>query len=118
MEKAYGFFNCEAQKKEIEAELPKIHELVRSPSELELSLFESLNLRGDEDIMTIARRLYRDGMRYVLEATYLPQTNQKAADELGAIMGQIRQSTLNPSREKLIVDIVYQEKGEYVFKEE
>jgi len=49
--KAYGFFDSKASKKEIEAELPTIRKLARTPSQLELSLVE----HPDEDLRHIAR---------------------------------------------------------------
>ena len=40
--KAYGFFECIYSKEAIEKEVPAIRELVNTPSELELSLFEQV----------------------------------------------------------------------------
>ena len=65
--KAYGFFNCKASKEKIEAELPTIRKLVKTPSKLELSLIEGVeNLRGDQDLVELAQKAQNSGIRYVL----------------------------------------------------
>jgi len=116
--KAYGFFDCTYSKEKIEQELPKAKELAKTPSELELSLIEGTeNLRGDNDLMSIARDAKRSGMKYVFEATYDGETNEKTADELEVILNMVYASPLFEKGEKFYGKVVYEDKGKYVFKE-
>ena len=114
---AYAFFNCEASKEKIEAELPFIRECVRTPSELELSLTEGFkNLTGDDQLMALVREAKEDGMRYVLKAKYKDATNKRTADEIADILNQASQTPLC-EQEELRGKIVYQnERGEYIFR--
>lgn len=76
--KAYGFFDCNASKDAIEAELPTIRELVLTPSRLELSLIEGVDaLKGESTLIALALEAKESGIRYVLEAAYPGATNKK-----------------------------------------
>jgi hypothetical protein len=116
--KAYAFFYCKASKVEIEAELPTIRELVRTPSKLELSLTEGTdNTQGDEKLKALAQEANQAGLNYMLHATYPNATNKKTADEVAAILNQAYQSPLYADKEEFRGDIVYKEKDEYVFRD-
>ncbi len=118
MGKAYGFFDCRASKEEIEAELPRIRELSKTPSELELSLIEDMdNLKGDEELMSIARDATYQGIRWVLETMYPGVTNKEAADETVSILNQAYQTPLYEDEESFRGAVVYKEKDRYTFME-
>lgn len=114
--RAYGFFYCDASKQEIETELPTICELVRTPSQLELSLIEGMdNVKGDKRLTALAQEAEQDGINYMLQATYPNGTNRDTADEVASILNQAYQSPLYEANAPFKGAIVYEEKGEYVF---
>jgi hypothetical protein len=116
--RAYGFFYCNASKQEIETELPTIRDLVRTPSHLELSLIEGMdNLKGDQRLTTLAQEAKQDRINYVLEATYPGGNNKNTADEVAAILNQAYQSPLYKAKEPFKGAIVYEENGEYIFRD-
>lgn len=116
--KAYGFFDCNASKKEIEVELPTIRDLSKTPSKLELSLIEGVDrLKGDSDLMSIAKEAKEANMKYVMEATYPGTTNKATADELATILNQAYQSPLYQKGEQFRGEIIYKKEGEYVFRD-
>ena len=116
--KAYGFFYCNASKKNIKALLPKIRTAAKTPSKLELSLTEGVdNLTVDAELTVLAKEAKQEGMNYVLEATYHGATHKNTADELSAVLNQAYQSPLYKKGEHFRGGIVYQEKGKYVLKE-
>lgn len=116
--KAYGFFNCSASKSEIEAELPTIRELVKTPSELELSLIEGVgNLKGDKKLMNIVKEAEKSGIKYVMEATYSNATNIQTANELADILNQAYNTHLYKDGEKFSGKIIYRGRGEYIFRD-
>ena len=116
--KAYGFFYCNASKQEIETELPTIRELVRTPSQLELSLVEGMdNIKGDKRLIALAQEAKRDGINYMLQTTYPNGTNKDTADEVAGILNQTYQSPLYKAKEPFRGAIVYEENGEYVFRD-
>ena len=116
--KAYAFFDCNASKKEIEAELPTIRKCVKTPSNLELSLTEGVeNLKGDNELMTLAKEAKEGGMKYVLEAKYEGSTNKQTADEVAGIMNQAYQTPLYQEGEQFRGAIVYQGIDKYVFRD-
>lgn len=115
---AYGFFYCNASKQEIENELPTIRKLVKTPSQLELSLIEGMdNVRGDKRLNALAQEAKGNGINYVLKATQANGTNGETADEVSAILNQAYQSPLYKDKEPFRGAIVYQEKGKYVFRD-
>ena len=116
--KAYAFFNCSASIEAIEEELPLIRECVRTPSNLELALMEGTdNLKGDPKLLQIAREAKKAGIRYVFDATYQGGTNRQTADELAGILNQAYQSPLYQEGEQFSGEIVFREKGKYLFRE-
>jgi len=116
--RAYGFFYCNASKLEIETTLPRIRELVETPSQLELSLIEGMdNLQGDEGLIALAQEAKEGGINYVLQAMYPGGTNRSTADELSSILNQAYQSPLYQTGESFFGEIAYGEDGEYIFKE-
>jgi len=116
--KAYGFFDCNASKEVIESELPTIRKIVQTPSKLELSLIEDVdNLKGDNDLMSIAREAKESGIKYIIEATYSGATNKETADEVVAILNQAYQSPLYQDGEQFCRAVFYKELGKYVSRE-
>ena len=124
--KAYAFFDCKASKAHIEATLPDIRDAVQTPGELELSLTEGMDeligFRGalrltDPRLSQIAKQAKEANMGYVMQAFYPNATNRKTADELSAILNQAYQSPLYSRDEQFRGEIVYEENGEYVFRE-
>lgn len=116
--KAYAFFDCKASKEGIEAILPDIRESVKIPRELELSLMEDFSqLKGDLEILDIARDAKEAGIRYAMQAKYPNATNKKTADELSAILNQAYQSPLYQENEQFRGWILYKDKGQYVERE-
>ena len=117
--RAYGFFYCDVSKQEIETELPTIRELVKTPSQLELSLIEGMNnLKGDKRLTALAQELAeQDGINYVLKATYPSGTNRDTADEVASIINQAYQSPLYETNAPFKGAVVYEEKGDYFFRD-
>lgn len=116
--KAYGFFDCSASKEAIEAELPAIRIELKTPNELELSLIEGMdNIRGDKRLTDLAQEAKQDGMRYVMEATYPGATNERTSGELQALLINTSNLLFCRTNEHIRGKVVYEEKGEYVFRE-
>jgi len=116
--KAYGFFYCGASKEAIQAKLPTIRAIVRTSDKLELSLIEGMdNIKGDKRLTTLAQEAKQDGLNYMLQATYPNGTNKDAADEVSSILNQAYQSPLYRTKEPFKGAIVYEEKGEYLFRD-
>ncbi len=69
--KAYAFFDCQANYKEINAEIPVIREMVETPFSLETSLHVGVEkLRGEDIQLESIITKFRDaGMRYALKAS-------------------------------------------------
>lgn len=116
--RAYGFFDCKASKREIEAELPTICNVVKTPSKLELSLIEGVeNLKGDNGLISIARDAKDAGIKYVLEGKCANVNNKETADEVASILNQAHQTPLYQNGELFNGAIVYKKNGKYVFRE-
>lgn len=116
--KAYAFFDCSASKIEIESLIPDIRRAVRTPSELELFLFQDFaELRGDSKLLDLVEEAKEAGMEYAMEAKYPNATNQKTADELACILNQIYQSDLFKKNENFRGGIFYEETRRYVERE-
>jgi len=116
--KAYGFFDCNATKEEIENEIPFIKKCVKTPNTLELILTENVNtLKVDSELLSIAQEAKKENIKYTMEATYPNATNKQTADELSTILNQAYQSPLYQKGEKFRGEIVYKENGEYIFRE-
>ncbi|MCX6749899.1 MAG: hypothetical protein NTZ83_00410 [Candidatus Pacearchaeota archaeon] len=116
--KAYAFFNCRASKGDIEKEIPFIRECVKTPNALELSLMEGTDtLKGDAQLLQITRDAKDAGIRYVMEATYPNATNHQTADEIASVLNQAYQSLLYEKGEQFRGEVVYKERGKYIFRE-
>jgi hypothetical protein len=116
--KAYGFFYCNASKQDIEMELPTIREMVKTPSQLELTLIEGMdNIKGDKRLTSLAQEAKQSGINYMLQATYPHGTHKDTADGVASILNQAYQSPLYKSKEPFNGAIVYEENGEYVFRD-
>ena len=112
---AYAFFDCNALKQEIEAELPTIRKLAKTPSKLELSLVEDPEkLGGDKDLIQKAKE---SGYKYAIKATYHGATNEKTADELADILIHAYQSRLYQEGEDFKGDILYKTLKGYVSRD-
>ena len=115
--RAYGFFDCNASKQEIETELPTIRELVKTPSQLELSLIEGMdNIKGNKRLTALAQEAKQDGINYMLQATYPNGTNRDTADEVASVLNQAYQSPLYKAKEPFKGAIVYEKRPWYSFK--
>jgi len=123
MGKAYGFFECGASKQRIESALPFLKEDALTPSALELTLIEGMdNLKGDAKLMALAQQAKGYGINYVLEAKYPGESNEQASNEqasieLSAIFNLICVSNLYKKGEPFNAEIVYEQDGEYLFRE-
>jgi hypothetical protein len=116
--KAYGFFDCNASKEEIEREIPTIRELVKTPSQLELSLVEGIaNLKGNKKFMTIVKEAEKSRIRYVIEATYPNATNIQTADEVAGVLNQAYNTNLYKAGKEFFGKIIYKDRGRYIFRE-
>ena len=116
--KAYGFFNCNASKEQIAVELPAIRNFAQTPSQLELTLTEGVDgIKGDTNLVALAQQAKQKGIRYVLEAKYQGATNKATANELADVLNQTYQSPLYQAGEPFSCAVVYEEKGEYLFRE-
>jgi hypothetical protein len=124
--KAYGFFYCHATRQQIETELLTIRDMVNTPSQLELSLVEGMDeligpkgaLRKiDPRLSKIAQEAKEGGINYLLQATYSGGTHEDTANEVAAILNQAYQSPLYNEGDTFKGAIVYEEKGDYIFRE-
>ena len=116
--RAYGFFYCNASKKEIEIELPTIRKLVKTPSQLELTLIQGMdNIKGDKGLIALAQEAKQGDLNYMFQATSPNRTNKYAADEVASILNQAYQSSLYKTKEPFKGAIVYEKNGEYVFRD-
>ena len=74
-------------------------------------------LTGDAQLLQIARDAKDAGIRYVMEATYSNATNHQTADEVASILNQVYQSPLYQKGEQFRGEVVFKERGRYVFRE-
>ena len=115
---AYAFFNCNASKADIEAELPTIRGMAQTPSELELSLMEGMDsLEGDQEIRDISQEAKEAGIRYAIRAKLPNSTNERTADEVSGILNQAYQSPLYQNGERFVGHILYKKGSEYVSRD-
>jgi len=75
------------------------------------------DLKGDERLTALAQKAKQHGINYVLEATDPKGTNRETADELASILNQAYQSSLYQAKEPFKGAVVYEENGEYVFRD-
>ena len=138
--KAYGFFDCNASKGEIEGYLPFIREVTQTPSELELSLTEGLGgLEGDpllmpayesaksrirfpsamstQDRLMTKQEIGDRELRYTIQVTVPDKTNERAAEELDAILNNMYNLHLYQENDPFRGAIVFEENGKYVLRD-
>ncbi len=115
--RAYGIFYCSSPKEKIEAELPTIRELVKTPSQLELALFDCVESVTDDKKLIAIIQEAKHRTNYILQATYPDRTNKDAADELAAILNQAYNSYLYEDRQLFKGAIIYKDNGRYVPRE-
>ena len=137
--KAYGFFDCNASKEEIEVELSTIRKIDKIPSKLELSLMEVNDLEKSravdpgllqfirqneiyatfpskyKDLIKTAKPIKMTDLKYVIAAAYPNARNEEAANELGDVMNRIYRRYGNG--EPFNVAIACKIDGEYLFKD-
>ncbi len=117
--KAYAFFNCSASKSQIESELDDIRDIARIPGQLELTLtegVENLDCHNDAKLKKVVEGAKDSGMRYVFAASYPSAGNRETADELSSVLNQAYQSPLYKDGEQFEGGIVFEESGEYQFR--
>jgi len=113
--KAYAFFNCNATPEVIEAEIPNIRRLVRTPTNLELSLTENTGLiKGDRELQALAEEAKTAGLKYILTAKCPKKDNRETAQELTGILNQAYQSPLYQKDEPFSGDVLYRHRSRYV----
>jgi len=116
--RAYGFFDCDASKAAIEAELPHLRHMAQTPNQLELSLTEGVGtLQVDSALRAIIQQSEYPPYRFALQARYEGATNRETADQLNSILNQAYQSPLYQKGEPFRGDIVYEENGDYLLYE-
>jgi hypothetical protein len=116
--KAYAFFNCNRKVEDIEAELPTIRRLVKTPKNLELTLIDGTeNLKGDKELMALANEARSQGIRYLLQAKAPKLDNKHTAYALTRILNQAYQSPLYEDREAFSGAVVYRDRSKYKFME-
>jgi hypothetical protein len=131
--KAYGFFESDASRPDIEAELPYIREEAQTPSKVVLSLYDGTDkLKSDPELSrfmenTIMIPIYSKGLddsrktarpvrmkdsKYLIEAEFPGADDRKAASELALILDYIHYS-FSEKEYPLIGNIAYKENGRY-----
>ncbi len=114
---AYAAFDCRASKNAIESEMGFIRRLVMTPEELELHFEATNSPRGNTKLKQLANEARQEGLGYLIEGNYPTATNARTADELAAVLNQAYQSPLYQTGEEFRGNIIYKEKGQYVFRE-
>ena len=98
--------------------MPKIREFAQTPSEVHLSLFDDIDkITGDSDLKSIAKDAKNSGIKYALEATFPGATNRVTADEVAGILNQTYQTQLYDEGEPFSGEVVFKEKGKYLFRD-
>lgn len=115
--KAYGFLDCNATLEDIRMELPDLRKAVQTPSELELSVMDIPTQNIAFSLGTMICEARDSGMKYVIEATYPHATNKATADQLAGILNQAYNSPLYRESEPFNGAIIYEENGNYIFRE-
>lgn len=116
---AYAFFHCSVNRDQVSAALADIREVVKTPSLLELALYEGFEqLKSDDLQLTeILEEAQRSEMRYALRSSLAHASNGEVADETAAILNQAYQSPLYADGEAYNGVIVYKEGDAYVFRD-
>ncbi len=113
--RAYGFFDCKASKAEIEGVMPAIRKYASTPQKVDISIYDDMSrIQGDQYLMGIAKKA---GMKYAMEVSYPDADNRKTADEAAAVLNQAYQTPLFDEGEPFRGEIVFEENGNYVFRD-
>jgi len=135
--KAYGFFDCDASKEEIEREIPSLRHDARNPRGLQLLLHEGISelqldkaltekIQYPDDYRIKSSKFNKQDydeeeekplseMKYVLEANYEGASNEKTAGELGDLLNCIHYE-FNKDQNFLRGAVLYEKNGEYLFR--
>jgi hypothetical protein len=112
--KAYAFFDCNASREQIEAELPKICHVTKTPAKLEILVFNDTGVfnrsQKEPEIKALASTFKR---QYILEAKYPGKSNQETADQIAGVLNQAYQSPLYQDGEDFRGNIVYKHRNKY-----
>ena len=116
---AYGFFKCNASKRDIEAELPSLRKAAETPSKLELSLIEDLDsIKTDNGLKSLIEQAKLGMINFVMKGEQQNIKNQTVAGRIGNLLNMTYQSTLYKPNEEFYGQVVYQEAdGSYSFLE-
>ena len=116
--KAYGFIKCNKPKAQIEALMPAIRGMARTPSDLEISIVEGINnVKGDKLLHeTVVRDLIDEGQcNYAFEAASNTRDSESTAREVKDVFNQAYQSPLfEPRPDNFYATVVYEQNGQYV----
>ena len=119
--KAYAFFSCNASLPQMLGELPKIRQVAKIPSKLELSLSTGpvvFNcIHKEPALRELAQEANEAGLNYILEAKYPGKSNQEAADQVADVLNQAYQSPLYADGEKFFGDVLYRHRSKYVSRQ-
>jgi hypothetical protein len=120
--KACTSFDCEASEETIKKFLPLIRRRVKIPNRLELSLMkrtenQGISMLSNPKLWAIAMGVEETDMKYSGEATCPNATNCQTAGELASLLNQMYQSPLYQEKEPFRGEVVYKERGRYMFKE-
>lgn len=112
--KAYGFFDCEASKEDIEGLLPTIRDYAKVPSELKHYLVEGMENLGDvpDSVYEFGNK---HGFKYALRAELPGASNRDTASEVGHILNQTYQSPLFKEGDSFRGEVVHEDGGNLVF---
>ncbi len=113
MGQAYAFFKCRADQQNIIQKIPDIRRLARIPPQADLKLALLKELRGDDEIVSIAKQALGEGLNYSITLRYPEKDNFEAAKELKVFMTQMYQSTLYVKGEPFQGGIGYKEGEHY-----
>jgi len=116
--KTYGFLYYAGRTKHISEVLPQIKEGTETPKKLKLKVIEgveNLDVRGDSQLVEIAKQAKDCHMSHVIEATLPDMKNVRAANYLGNVMSGIY-SELYGKKEPFNAGIVYKRGDKYVFR--
>jgi len=134
--KAYGFFDCDATKEEIEREIPSLRHDARNPKGLQLLLHEGISelqfdkaltekIQYPDDYRIKSSKFNKQDyeeedkplskMKYVLEANYEGASNENTASEVGDLLNVFHYE-FNKDQSFFRGAVIYKENGEYLFR--
>lgn len=119
---AYGFFDCNATKEEIQGEMPEIRARAKTPKNLELSLmktskFSLIECSKDSKDPQLLELIHGDqiyGSNYAIKVNCPNISNKQAADELAEVLnGLYNRYKENSFRG----EVIYKQGEDYLFRE-